>query len=75
MSFDSIPVWCSEFPDPDEQARAILEISDENLQVARSLVWARLKFARKIEEIHYWCQVEKLLSPRASDSDCNAPSD
>lgn len=75
MSFDSKAAWRFDFPDPTEQARAILELSNENIQLARSLVWARLKFARDVDEIHYWCQVEKLLSRRASTVDSNAASD
>lgn len=75
MSFDSMAEWRFNFPDPAEQARAILEISDENIQIARSLVWARLKFARNVDEIHYWCQVEKLLSRRASTIGLNSASD
>jgi hypothetical protein len=75
MSFDSVAVLCSDFPDPDEQAKAILEICDENVQIARSLVWTRLRFARTVEEIHYWVQVERVLAKRASTFEFNTPSD
>lgn len=75
MSFDSKAAWRFDSPSPTEQARAILEISDENIQIARSLVWAQLKFARNVDEIHYWCQVDKELSRRASTTDFNSRSD
>jgi hypothetical protein len=74
MGFDSMVRSHFAFPDPLEQARAILEIA-ENIQVARSLVWARLKFARNVDEIHYWCQVEKFLSKRAPSFNLNSPSE
>jgi len=73
MSFDTMVRL--HFPDPVEQARAILEIADENIQVARTLVWARVRSARSVDEIHYWCQVEKLISKRPSGFNLNAPSD
>jgi len=75
MSFDSMAVLRSDFPDPVEQARAVLEICDDNIQVARSLVWTQLKLAKNLEEIHYWCKVEKSLSKEASALDLNTLSD
>ena len=75
MSFDSMAAWCSDFPDPTRQAQVVLEIFEEDIQVARSFVWARLRSARSVDEIHYWCQVERLISKRASGFNLNAPSD
>lgn len=75
MSFDSMAAVRHDFPNPAEQAQAILEISDANIQVARSLAWARIRFAKNTGEIHYWCQVERLLSKWACSFDTNVPSD
>jgi hypothetical protein len=75
MSFHPMAAVRSDFPNPAEQAQAILEISDANIQVARSLVWARIRFATNIDEIRYWVQVERLVSNRAASFDTNAPSD
>jgi hypothetical protein len=75
MSFDSTVAVSGDFPNPAEQAQAMLETSDGNIQAARSLVWAMIRFATKVDEIRYWCQVESLLAQRASSFTANAPSD
>jgi hypothetical protein len=75
MRFDAVTALWGDFPDPAEQARAILESCDDNVDAARSLVAARFKFARDIEELRYWCQVEELLSKEASTFNLNASSD
>lgn len=61
MSFDSTAVVCGDFPNPIEQAQAILEASDADVQLARSLVWARIRLAMTVDELLYWCQVDKLV--------------
>ena len=75
MRFDAVTALWGDFPDPARQARAILESCDEDVDVARFLVAARFKFARDMEELRYWCQVEELLTKEASPLNLNAPPD
>jgi hypothetical protein len=69
MTFDLTTMRCSSFPDPAEQARAILDICGKDIHDAQSLVAARLKFARSQEDRHYWDQVGALLSKQAPTAD------
>jgi hypothetical protein len=69
MTFDLTSMACSSFPDPAEQARAILEICGKDIHDAQSLVAARLKFARSQDDLHYWNQVSALLSKQEPIAD------
>jgi len=75
MCFDYWVTVSNDFPNPAKQAQALLEISDENIQAARSLVWARIRFATNVDEIRYWCQVHRLLSQPEHSVNANGPSD
>lgn len=75
MNFDSTAPVCGDFPNPVEQAQAILEASDADVQLARSLVWARIRLARTVDELHYWCHLDKLVLKAARFFNIHVPSD
>jgi len=69
MTFELITMGCSSFPDPAEQARAILEICGKDIHDALSLVAANLKYARSQDDRHYWDQVSALISKQSPTAD------
>jgi|HubBroStandDraft_2_1064218.scaffolds.fasta_scaffold1912690_1 hypothetical protein len=50
------------FPDPGEQAEALLEICQGEIGEAQGIVATNLKFARPPEARLYWSRVEVLIS-------------
>jgi hypothetical protein len=50
------------FPDPTEQAEALLEICQGDIGEAQGIVTTNLKFARHPEDRHYWSRVKVLIS-------------
>ena len=50
------------FPDPAEQAEALLEICQGDLDEARSIADTNLKFAKCLADRIYWSRVRVLIS-------------
>jgi hypothetical protein len=73
MSFECEFTSGPEVPNPDEQARVILEIGDNDISEARLIAATNVRFARSGEGIRYWSQVELALGSKLGELVLSAP--
>lgn len=65
MSSDAPQALEAGFPDPAQQAEALLEVCQGDVHEAQAIVGTNLKFATEEAERRYWCSVEALLSKQS----------
>jgi hypothetical protein len=62
---ESQPVCKGPFPDPEQQAEALLEICPGDVDEAQGIAATNLKFARSWDDGVYWLRVEGLIEASA----------
>jgi hypothetical protein len=66
VGFESQPVFKGPFPDPEQQAEALFEICQGDVEEAQGIAAINLKFARSWDDGIYWLRVEGLIETRAT---------
>lgn len=64
MSIGGQPAFEPNFPNPEEQAEALLEICEGDIREAQIIAATNLRFASDTEERRYWSSVEALILKR-----------
>jgi hypothetical protein len=66
VDVESQPVFKGPFPDPEQQAEALLEICQGDVDEAQRIAATNLKFARSWDDGIYWLRVGGLIETRAA---------
>jgi hypothetical protein len=61
MGIDAQAVFHDDFPDPSEQAEALLEICQGDVCEAQAIADTNLRFSKCQEDRAYWSRVETLI--------------
>jgi hypothetical protein len=68
MDVDGQPVFNGHFPNPVEQAEALLEICQGDVHEAQAIATTNLKFAKYQADRLYWSRVEALISKQEPEA-------
>ena len=61
MNIEGQPTFEPNFPNPEEQAEALLGICEGNIREAQIIASTNLRFASDSTERRYWSSVEALI--------------
>jgi hypothetical protein len=62
MSFSGASQSEQDIPNPEEQARVILETCEGDIHEARAIAATNLRFADSAEDVRYWSKVDAFMA-------------